>query len=57
MTGGGAADSRAITARSGCHIGTVGVTSMCSLCALNVSGMVFQTAGYFFRLALQFSGF
>jgi len=50
VTGGSGADSQAITARSGCHIGTVSATSMCSLGALNVSGIFFQTAGYFFRL-------
>jgi len=47
VTGGSGADSQAITARSGCHIGTVSATSVCSLRALNVSGTVFQRTGFF----------
>ena len=47
MTGGSGADRQAITARSGCHIGTVSANSMCPRGALNITGIVFQTADYF----------
>jgi hypothetical protein len=54
VTGGSGADRQAITARSGCHIGTVSATSICSLGALNISHIIFQTADYFFEELYNF---